>query len=68
MTDTGLASGLEFPELPCPGASPEVTAELLIAYGSRGTPPSKPHLGTHAQVCDELMLRLYETSRDSLPY
>ena len=56
VIDLCLASGLELLELPCAGATPEVTAELLILYGSQDFPPSKPHLGTQAQVCDELRL------------
>ena len=51
IIDLCLASGPELPGLP-----PEVTAELLILYGSQDFPPSKPHLGTQAQVCDELRL------------
>ena len=51
-----LASHLELPELPCAGATPEVTAKLLILYCSQDFPPSKPHLGTQARVCDELRL------------
>ena len=56
IIDLCLASGRELPELPYAGATPEVTAELLILYGSRDFPSSKPHLGTQAQVCDELRL------------
>ncbi|XDB55922.1 hypothetical protein AB1E18_009384 [Capra hircus] len=43
-----LATGLELPEPPCAGATPEVTAELLVLYSSQDFPPSKPHLGNPA--------------------
>ena len=56
VIDSCLASGPELLELPCAGETPEVTAELLILYSSQDFPPSKPHLGTQAQVCDELRL------------
>ena len=65
VPDPRLASDLELPELLCAGAAPEVTAELLILDSYQDFPPSKPHLGTQAQVCDELRRGLYETSRDS---
>ena len=69
MPDPCLASDLELPELPCAGATPEVTAELLLVYGSQDFPPSKPHLWdvreSCSQICDELRRGLYETSRDN---
>ena len=34
VIDSCLASGPELLELPCTGATPEITAELLILYGS----------------------------------
>ena len=43
-----LASRMELPELPCAGATPEITAELLILYSSQDFPPSKPHVGNPA--------------------
>ena len=54
VPDLRLASDLELPELLCAGATPEVTAELLILYSYLDFAPSKPHLGIQAQVCDEL--------------
>ena len=48
VPNTCLASDLELPELPCSGATPEVTAELLLVYGSQDFPPGKPHLGNAA--------------------
>ena len=54
VPDPRLASDLELLELLCAGATPEVTAELLILYSYPDFAPSKPHLGTQAQVCDEL--------------
>ncbi|DAA23762.1 TPA: hypothetical protein BOS_12655 [Bos taurus] len=49
VPDLRLASDLELPELLCAGATPEVTAELLILYSYPDFAPSKPHLGTQAQ-------------------
>ena len=46
--DLCLASDLELPELPCAGATPEVTAKLLLVYGSQDFLPGKPHLGNPA--------------------
>ena len=69
VPDPCLASDLEHPELSCAGATPEVTAELLLVYGSQDFPPSKPHLWdvreSCSQICDELRRSLYETSRDN---
>ena len=38
VPDLCLASGLELPELPCTGAAPEGTAELLILLQFPGFP------------------------------
>ena len=45
VPDPCVASDLELPELPCAGATPEITAKLLTMYSSQYFPPSKPHLG-----------------------
>ena len=43
VPDLCLASGLELPELPCEGADPEVTAELLILLQFPGFPSQQAH-------------------------
>ena len=69
VPDPCLASDLELPELPCAGATPEVTAKLLLVYGSQDFPPGKPHLWdvkeSCSQICDELRRGLYKTSRNN---
>ena len=69
VPDPCSASDLELPELPCAGATLEVTAKLLLVSGSQDFPPGKPHLWdvreSCSQICDELRRGLYETSRDN---
>ena len=48
VPDPHLDSDLELPEHSCSEATPEVTAELLLVYGSQDFPPGKPHLGNPA--------------------
>ena len=43
VPDLCLASGLELSELPCAGAAPEVTAELLILLQLPGFPSQQAH-------------------------
>ena len=45
VTHPCLAINRELPELSFAGATPEVTAELLIMYSSQDFLPSKLHLG-----------------------
>ena len=69
VPDPRLASDLELLELLCAGATPEVTAKLLLVYVSQDFPPSKPHLWdvreSCSQICDDLRRGFYETSRDN---
>ncbi|MXQ99162.1 hypothetical protein E5288_WYG012306 [Bos mutus] len=50
VPDLCLTSDLELPELPCAGATPEVTAKLLLVSGSQDFPPGKPHLWDAARA------------------
>lgn len=47
VPDSCLASDLEFPELPRAGATPEVTAKLLVVYSSKDFLPAS-HATNHA--------------------